>query len=335
MECFLCNNGITALNLLKCSIFKPKVLAIAKWLTLFVACAYLFLFTDILDAFSLIENVDGSFFLLFMLFGISNRLLNAARIRQICSLFSKIHHLSLKISFRISLFSEFVSVLIPTSFSAEAIRIFKLSKCNLTLKQASLAVLIDRSIGFLTMCLITFIVFLYSDILPSKFDFIKAEFIPLLVSSVVVLTFFFSIILYYLRVFFFKWLLIFKDIFEFTQVIKILVASMFVYASAIATYYFAFNAAGVAIATAQVIIIVFLSFIAKLIPFSIVGVTAGEVILVVISEYFGVSNDLALTTVMVIILGKYIFSIIGFLIELYSDGIEIMGESLKLSVKNI
>lgn len=148
--------------------------------------------------------------------------------------------LSLKTSFRILLFSEFVSVIIPTTYSTEAVRLIKLSKCKLSLKQSSLAIIIDRITGLFVLCFITFMVFLLSDAVLIIYEFINEE----------------------------------------------------------------------------------------LVPFSILGVGAGELVLVMVSGYFGVSHEQALAVVMIIILGKYLFSIFGFLLELYCDGIDVVRKNL-------
>ena len=207
-----------------------------------ILCAiiYFFIYSDTLDIFILIKNINYFYLFLFLLMSFCNRAFNAYRIKPVVLCLFKSSVLSLKTSFRILLFSEFVSVIIPTTYSTEAVRLIKLSKCKLSLKQSSLAIIIDRITGLFVLCFITFMVFLLSDAVLIIYEFINEE----------------------------------------------------------------------------------------LVPFSILGVGAGELVLVMVSGYFGVSHEQALAVVMIIILGKYLFSIFGFLLELYCDGIDVVRKNL-------
>ncbi len=184
------------------------------------------------------------------------------------------------------------------------------------------------------MCFITFLVFLVSNDIPVGQELFNLAFVSKLLTIVIMVAIISGVAFFYFRTGLLKWWIIFSDMFEINQLLKLSVTSLLVYSSAIGVYYYAFVASSVEITSAQVVFIMFLSFIAKFIPFSVLGVTAGELILVIVSGYFGVSHELALMTVMIIVLGKYIFSMFGFLVELYCDGLSVISESLKISTKS-
>ncbi|TQV80219.1 lysylphosphatidylglycerol synthase transmembrane domain-containing protein [Aliikangiella coralliicola] len=315
-------------------VFSNKRLKVAvKWSVLLVATGYLFIFSEFINVFSLFENIVIEFFVLFMLFSLFNRAFNAYRIKQIADILQRSNELGFFSSFRILLFSEFVSVVIPTTYSAELVRTFKLSQYNLSLKKTTLAILVDRSIGLLFLCIGTLVAFLVSNYKLANF---LGEEVFHTIYLVILVTFFFLIIVIYrFRRLFSEFAFKFKQWLALDEIVKVSLVSFSSFGTGVISYYFAFVAAGVELSFVHIIFIVFMSFIGRLVPFSILGVSAGEIALVVVSEGFGVSHELALFTAMIVILSKYLFSAIGFLTEIYLDGVSVVAEHLKKAAKSI
>jgi uncharacterized membrane protein YbhN (UPF0104 family) len=94
----------------------------------------------------------------------------------------------------------------------------------------------------------------------------------------------------------------------------------------------AFEASNVEISLASVIVILFLSYVAKVIPISVAGVGASEVAFVALCLFIGIDKEAALVTVLLILSSKYLFSVLSVFLEIGCDGKEMLKVSFKQSM---
>jgi hypothetical protein len=126
---------------------KVVALWLLKLLVLVIALFYLEKTVDYAELSQTVYSLNHDALIIFFVISLLHRTIYAWRVCYIADFFASKGSLNLLHSFRALIFSELVSVVLPTSYSGEVARIFKLKEVEIGLKQASYIVFVDRLSG--------------------------------------------------------------------------------------------------------------------------------------------------------------------------------------------
>ncbi|MEY8200985.1 MAG: lysylphosphatidylglycerol synthase domain-containing protein, partial [Colwellia sp.] len=302
-------------------------LTLFKWLLLVALCVYgvpLLLSDTFVDA---LGAINVSFFIIFMLVVFVHRVLTAWRVCLICRLVAPEHRLGLYSSLRIFIFSEFISVVMPSTYSADIVRVVKLSQHQLSLKQATLVLLLERAFGLAVLIVITLVALLLFEHPAMASLYLQPGMLFYLILSALVL------VAYGLRRRLLQWYQQLKAMMGIAQLNQILWLSVVINGCAIGYYFYAFKAANLELEILLVVLILSVSYVSKVIPLSVAGIGASELALVTACVFLGFNQESVMAAAMIIVLGSYLFSLLAALMELYHDGVEVFKQNLTLGMK--
>lgn len=294
-----------------------KYLSIGKW-TILVGMLYLAgRFVNPGEVMTGFKRVSLLTLFSFLVLILLSKFLYAIRWYLICKNGLGLPSISTFTLLRINLLAEFVSIAMPSSLGGEAARIFKLGRQTEKRGRSTTSVVTDRLVGIISMGLISLVLIPKLGIsitwqLPVSATGLKIT--GVLVGSCFSLALFW---LYHRR----KSLpdpiqQIKFNLFLVTSLVLLSVSGHLIFASG---YYLLFKEfQPIDLLTA--IALLMTAQLARSIPVSILGIGLNEGSLVALGGLVGVKPEATLVIIIITTGGRYLFALIGFLLELSYDG---------------
>jgi glycosyltransferase 2 family protein len=313
-------------------IFKSrKLMMIGKWFFFIILIGLTLAFSDIDEISRLITNIPAVSFIYYVLVLFIGRILYAYRWKRINDLLAPEFSPNLMTFFSTNLLAEFFSIALPSSLGGEAIRYLKINQFNKDGIATTLAIFLDRLIGIGTMVMVSFVALLMIN-QTFRFDIeglIPRNLVFPLIGGGFIIT---SILLFV----FFKYLrrkkivekiqsasvMITKNWKSFIGVMAISILSHIIFSLSHVVLFNIVNPLPII----YVVGVILTPQLARSIPISILGVSGGEGLMVFSQLLAGLSQNEAIVITALSLLARYVFALIGLLIELYKDGTSIFNK---------
>jgi len=305
------------------------ILQISKWVILFVFLYFVFRYIDFDEMLSSLQKFSAGSIFLFLSFLLISRFLYAWRWLVIGKSLLKGEKSSLFFYFQSNTLSEFVSIVLPTSVSGEFVRVFKLNSKGNKSTQSTAVILIDRASGILAMVIVSLAALL---LMGRKINFSISQIIPgnlilpvsLAAAAVLVIGIFLFFRLIrndrFVLILQQGWKTIRSNIPALLSSLGISIAAHIVFSL---SHLFIFNEI-YPLGPIELTAVILTPQLARTIPISVLGFSPGEGMMVASQMMVGIPREVALLITLITLISRYFFALIGFAIELLTDGIGFM-----------
>lgn len=303
-----------------------KIFQIFKWLILLAFLFLAFRYMDFNEMLASLQMFSIRSLLLFIGILFISRLLYAWRWQVIGKFILPEARLSLYFYFQTNTLAEFVSIVMPSSVGGEVTRVIKMnSKGNKTTLSTAI-ILIDRASGALSMALVSIAALLLmgQKIEIPIHDWLSQDWVLPVILVVIVLI---GIGVYtYFRVIQndkFKqkminaWEILSSNLDALALSILISIVAHIIFSL---SHYFIFNEI-YPLNPVELVAIVLTPQLARTIPISVLGFSPGEGMMVASQMMVGIPRETALVITLITLTSRYFFALVGFLLELLTDGI--------------
>lgn len=305
-----------------------------KWITLLIFLFLIIRFIDLEDVKSAFSEISISIFLSFIGILLISRVLYAARWKIINRSLLNDENIPISYFFSTNLLADFLTIALPSSIGGEVARFLKINRYNQDGVMTTAGIFIDRMIGVATMVIVSITVLLLMG-QEVKIDIHK------LIPQNYLLPFFFGallaggLIIYGL----FRWVKT-KALAEKIKTTWELVNQNrlgLLFAAVVSiTAHIVFSISHITIfqrlfplPPLSVIGVILTPQLARSIPISLFGVSGGEGLMIISQMMVGMSQSTALVITFLSLIARYLFAMIGFLVELITDGKKFIGDLQK------
>jgi len=302
-----------------------NLLRLGKWILLFAFFIIAFRYIEFEKVKASLASFSPSSILLYVFSLLIGRFIYAYRWKLIGNSLLNQPKINLYIYFHANLLAEFISIVLPSSIGGEVARVLKLNdKGNKTIT-STLTILIDRIIGISSMAVVSFtalllmgqkIEFRIEDLIPQKYWF------PLFAALLIIIGL--------TGVFTFHWLLkhgfqqkierarqiIFENI---RPILLSFLISSIAHILFSVSHYFLFMDIKT-LNLIELIAVILAPQLARTIPLSVLGISPGEGLMFASQMMVGVSRETALVITFITLISRYFFALLGFILEMFSDG---------------
>ena len=310
------------------SVKKPtnKILQLVKWLVLIVLLVIAFQYIDFDEIRNTFQEFSVVSFILYLGVILISRFFYAWRWMLIGSGVLTQPKISLFYFYHANLLAEFVTIVMPSSITGEVTRVLKLNSKGNKTAASTAAILIDRAVGISSMALVSLAALLLmgqqleinlQDLIPARF------FLPFTIGVLFLLVIGGLLAWRWIRKADLRKKL--ERAWElFTGNIKTITYSFFISCFAhllfSSAHYFLFRQV-FSLPLVDIIGVILTPQLARSIPVSVLGISPGEGLMVASQMMVGMTRETAVTITFISLLGRYILALLGFLLELLSDGI--------------
>ncbi|MCJ7519669.1 MAG: flippase-like domain-containing protein [Anaerolineaceae bacterium] len=319
------NNFINNLSLVR-EKHGRQILAILKLLILVILSIFAFMNFDSKLFFNSIHALPFQNILYYLSFIFLSKLLYAFRWK----INGKVVFPKVKISlfeyFQYNVLAEFISIVMPTSIGGEITRILKIRQKNVKTSYATASILIDRALGIIGMALVSICALL---LLGKRMTFSLKNILPdtLLLPIILGILVIFVIVMFL----FLHWVRqprqtkrlsrawdIIRDKFGIILIsLGISIVGHLVFSLAHSFLFVELYP----LSWLETIAIILTPQLARSIPISVLGISAGEGLMVASQMMAGMPRETALIITIISLFGRYFFAFLGFLLEFLKDGV--------------
>ena len=305
------------------------ILQISKWVILLVFLFFAFRYIDFEEMWASLQKFSVKSIILFSIVLLISRLLYAWRWQVIGKSVLKGKKGNLFFYFQSNTLAEFVSIVLPTSVSGEFVRVFKLNSKGNTSAQSTAVILIDRASGILGMVIVSIAALL---LMGRKINFSISQIIPAnLILPVILVTV--AVVMIGIFIFFSLmrnvrfasriqngWKTIASNIPTLFISLGISIAAHITFSL---SHIFMFNEI-FPLEPIELIAVILTPQLARTIPVSVLGFSPGEGMMVASQMMAGIPREAALLITLISLFSRYFFALVGFIIEMLTDGIGFM-----------
>ena len=302
------------------------ILKVSKWLVLFAFLLFAWRYFRWDEISTTLGSLSPISILIFILVIFLSRILYAFRWYLIGRVAMKNVPISLAFYVQTNLLAEFVTIIMPTSLGGEVTRVLKLNSKGSRTSLSTASLLLDRALGIAGMLVVSLISLAF---IGRRIQFDLNALIPerLIVPLVIVLVVLVALAATF-AVFWLRnplqqdrlrraWGLVKSNLVIIGIAFLVSMAAHVVFSLAhylLLTYLYPLG-------LVETIAVILTPQLARSIPISVLGISAGEGLMVAGQMMAGIPQETAMVVTLVALASRYFFAFVGFLIEFLKDGI--------------